>query len=263
MHPGLKTRYDRIINPQTGKTVLLPFDHGLPFGPLPGITDPRQTVRWAVAGGANAVIFNQGLAGALFSEYNNKIPTIHMLTNSCTVEHAALFGSVVRAVKWAADGVALEVLVGAETERQMIEQVAPVLDACEEWNMPSLFMMYPTERYVEQVGRGEAIRRAARAGAELGATIVKTAWPGSQADLVRVVESCPAPLVVAGGSQKTIEATFQMTRDIIAAGAIGVAMGRNLWGVENPVKMIRAVSAIVHEDASVAEAMALLEAAPN
>jgi DhnA family fructose-bisphosphate aldolase class Ia len=60
-----------------------------------------------------------------------------------------------------------------------------------------------------------------------------------------------------------MEATFQMTRDIIAAGAIGVAMGRNLWGAENPAKMIRAVSAIVHEEASVAEAMVLLEAAPN
>jgi DhnA family fructose-bisphosphate aldolase class Ia len=132
----MKTRYDRLVNPQTGKTVLLPFDHGLPFGPLPGIIDPRQTVRWAAAGGANAILFNQGLAQALFPEYNTHIATLHMLTNSCTLEHAALFGSVVRAVKWAADGIAVEVLVGADTERQMIEQVAPFLDDFEEWNMP-------------------------------------------------------------------------------------------------------------------------------
>ncbi len=258
MHPGMKTRYDRIINPQTGKTVLLPFDHGLPFGPLPGITDPRQTVGWAAAGGANAVIFNQGLAGSLFPAYNTQIATIHMLTNSCTVEHAALFGSVARAVKWAADAIAVEVLVGAETERQMIEQVAPVLDACEEWNMPSLFMMYPTEHFSEQVGKVEAIRRAARAGAELGATIVKTAWPGSKADLARVVESCPTPLVIAGGSQKSAEATFQMARDIVGAGAAGLAMGRNLWGAENPARMIQAIGAIVHQNISVADALALL-----
>lgn len=88
MHPGMKTRYDRIVNPQTGKTVLLPFDHGLPFGPLPGITDPRQTVGWAAAGGANAIIFNQGLANSLFPAYNTQIATIHMLTNSCALEHA-------------------------------------------------------------------------------------------------------------------------------------------------------------------------------
>lgn len=257
MHPGLKTRYDRLVNPQTGKTVLLPFDHGLPFGPLPGIVDPRQTTRWAAAGGVNAVIFNQGLAQSLSPEMNADIAAVHMLTNSCTLEHAALFGSVARAVKWAADGVALEILVGAETERQMIEQAGPVLDACAEWNMPALFMMYPTERFMEQVGQAEAIRRAARAGAELGATIVKTAWPGSKADLERVVESCPTPLVIAGGSQKTLEQTFQMARDIVDAGAIGVAMGRNLWGAENPVKMIRAIGAIVHQNASPAEALAL------
>jgi DhnA family fructose-bisphosphate aldolase class Ia len=74
-----------------------------------------------------------------------------------------------------------------------------------------------------------------------------------------VIECCPAPVVVAGGSQKSIEETFQMTRDIIAAGAIGVAMGRNLWGAENPVRMIKAISAIVHEDASVANALALVK----
>jgi fructose-bisphosphate aldolase/2-amino-3,7-dideoxy-D-threo-hept-6-ulosonate synthase len=254
----MKTRYDRIVNPETGRTVLLPFDHGLPFGPLPGITDPRQTVRWAVAGGATGIIFNQGLAGALFPEYNNKIATMHMLTNSCTAEYAAKFGSVVRAVKWAADAVALEVVVGADTEGRMIEQVALVLDACEEWNMPALLMMYPSKGFSEQAGAVEAIRRTARAGAELGATIVKTAWPGSQADLARVVESCPAPLVVAGGSQKSIEETFQMTRDIIAAGAIGVAMGRNLWGADNPVRLIEAISAIVHRDASVPDELAML-----
>lgn len=259
MHPGMKTRYDRIVNPETGKTVLLPFDHGLPFGPLPGIIDPRQTVRWAAAGGATGLIFNQGLAHVLFSEYNTQIATIHMLTNGCTIEHAALFGSVVRAVKWAADAVAVEILVGAETERQMIEQVAPVVDACEEWNMPVLFMMYPTSRYIEQVGRVEAIQRAARSGAELGATLVKTAWPGSKTDMAKVVESCPIPVVVAGGSQKTVEETFQLVRDIMDAGAIGLAMGRNLWGAKDPVKMIKAISAVVHKGASVQDALALLE----
>jgi DhnA family fructose-bisphosphate aldolase class Ia len=119
-------------------------------------------------------------------------------------------------------------------------------------------MMYPTERFIEQMGMAEAVRRAARAGAELGATIVKTAWPGSKADLAKVVESCPAPLVIAGGSQKTIEATFQMTREIIDAGAMGLAMGRNLWGAETPVQMIKAISALVHQNATVAEALALL-----
>jgi len=259
MHPGLKIRYDRVVNPQTGKTVLLPFDHGLPFGPLPGIVNPRQTARWAAEAGANGIIFNQGLAHVLFGEYNIRLATIHMLTNSCTLEHAALFGSVTRAVKWAADAVALEVLVGAETEREMIEQAASVVEACETWNMPSLFMMYPADSFIQRVGRAEAVRRSARAGAELGATIVKTAWPGSKDDMAGVVESCPVPLVVAGGSKKSVAGTFQLVRDLMDVGVMGVAMGRNLWGAENPVKMIKAISALVHQDAEVQDALAMLE----
>jgi DhnA family fructose-bisphosphate aldolase class Ia len=49
-----------------------------------------------------------------------------------------------------------------------------------------------------------------------------------------------------------------MARDIVDAGAAGLAMGRNLWGAENPVKMIQAINAIVHQNASVADALALL-----
>ena len=258
MHPGLKIRFDRIVNPQTGKTVLLPFDHGLPFGSLPGIVNPQQTARWAAEGEANAIIFNQGLAPVLSAEYTPGLAKIHMLTNSCTIEHATLFGSVARAVKWAADAVAIEILVGAETERKMIEQVAPVIDACETWNIPSLFMMYPTDSFIQQVGRAEAVRRAARAGAELGATIVKTAWPGSKDDMISVVECCPVPLVVAGGGKKSVNQTFQLVRDLMDAGVVGVAMGRNLWGAENPAKMIKAIYALVHQEAAVEDALAML-----
>ena len=258
MHVGMKTRYDRIVNPKTGKTVMIPFDHGMPFGPMPGIIDPRLTVRRSADGGASAVIFNQGLADALFPEYNSKIATIHMLTNSCTSDDP-LFGSVKRAVKYAADAVAIEILIGHEAERKMIEQALPVLDACHEWNIPSLFMMYPEDSHAEKAGEAAAILQAARAGAELGATIVKTAWPGSKSAIAKVVEACPAPLVVAGGSKKSVQETFQLVRDSIDVGAIGIAMGRNLWGADDPVKMVQAMCAIVHEGASVEDAMGIIQ----
>lgn len=228
MHCGMTSRFNRIVNPGTGRTVMIPFDHGITFGPLPGIIDPRQTVRASIEGGANGIIFNQGLAGVLSSEADGKIGVIHMLTNSCTFEEATLFGSVERAIQWSADAVAFLINVGSEYERRMIEQTQPIMDACELWNIPSIAMCYPTDGYVAKVGLAHAVAHAARAGAELGATIVKTAWAGSKADMASVIEGCPAPLIVAGGSKKTVEETFQLVRDSIDVGAIGVAMGRNL-----------------------------------
>jgi putative autoinducer-2 (AI-2) aldolase len=37
-------------------------------------------------------------------------------------------------------------------------------------------------------------------------------------------------------------------------GAIGVNLGRNIWQNDNPVAMIKALRAIIHEKASVKEA---------
>ena len=257
MHTGMKIRFDRIVNPETGKTVMIPFDHGMPFGVLEGIEDPRLTVRRVVEAGASAVIFNQGLANVLCPEYSTKIAAIHMLTNSCTADDP-LFGSVERSVKHAADAIAIEIMVGHPQERKMIEQVLPVLDSCEKWNMPSIFMMYPDDGYASEKGDAAAILHAARAGAELGATIVKTSWAGSKSHMAKVVESCPAPVVVAGGSKKSVHETFQSVRDSMDVGAIGIAMGRNLWGADDPVKLVRAMCAVVHDGIPVDDAMDMI-----
>ena len=81
---------------------------------------------------------------------------------------------------------------------------------------------------------------------------------GIKSAMAEVVEACPAPLVVAGGGKKSVRETFQLVRDSVDVGAIGIAMGRNLWGADDPVKMVQAMCAIVHEDASVDDAMGMI-----
>jgi putative autoinducer-2 (AI-2) aldolase len=54
---------------------------------------------------------------------------------------------------------------------------------------------------------------------------------------------------------------FKLTHDAIKAGAVGVDMGRNIWQSDHPVPMIKAIRAIVHEDAGVKEAYNLFKAA--
>lgn len=41
-----------------------------------------------------------------------------------------------------------------------------------------------------------------------------------------------------------------MTSEAVKKGAVGVDMGRNIWQNDNPVAMIKAVRAVVHENAS-------------
>ena len=70
----------------------------------------------------------------------------------------------------------------------------------------------------------------------------------------KVIESCPVPVVIAGGKKQPEDEALKMAYDAIHAGAIGVDMGRNIFQSSDPVGMIKAVNAIVHKNATPKEA---------
>ena len=99
------------------------------------------------------------------------------------------------------------------------------------------------------------VKIAARIGAELGADIVKTNYTGDKESFKQVVDGCPVPVVIAGGSKGSDKDALQMIRDAIDAGAAGVAMGRNSFQHKDPEKFIKAVSLVIHNGVGAGEAM--------
>jgi len=98
---------------------------------------------------------------------------------------------------------------------------------------------------------------SSRIAAELGARVVKTYWCE---DFERVVRGCPVPVVMAGGPQVNTELeVFAFVYDGMQKGAIGVNLGRNVWQNDFPVAMIRALRAIIHENAAPKEAQELYD----
>jgi putative autoinducer-2 (AI-2) aldolase len=97
---------------------------------------------------------------------------------------------------------------------------------------------------------------ASRMAAELGAHVVKTYYVDG---FEQVIESCPVPVVIAGGKKQPEKEALQMAYDAIHAGAIGVDMGRNIFQSTSPVGMIKAVNAIVHKKATPKEAYDLFK----
>ena len=83
--------------------------------------------------------------------------------------------------------------------------------------------------------------------------MVKTYY--CEEDFEKVVEGCPVPIVIAGGKKIPEKDALQMAFNAISKGAAGVDMGRNIFQSENPVAMIQAVRAVVHENYSVEEAL--------
>jgi len=92
---------------------------------------------------------------------------------------------------------------------------------------------------------------ACRIAAELGAHMVKTYYCEGFEEVVRTT---PVPLVIAGGKKLPERDAVALAWNAIRAGARGVDMGRNIFQSDCPVGMIRAVRAVVHENASVEKA---------
>ncbi len=261
---GKRVRLERIINRETKRTIIVPMDHGVSSGPIPGLIDMPTTVNSVAEGGANAVLLHKGIIKHGHRGYGRDIGLIMHLSGSTSLSpdpnHKVLVASVEEAIKLGADAVSIHVNVGADDEAEMLAQLGEVSARCMEWGMPLLAMMYPRGRKIESEHDVEVVKHAARVGAELGADIVKTNYTGDVDSFKEVVKGCPVPVVIAGGPKmSTDREVLEMVAGAIEAGAAGTSIGRNIFQHKNPTKMVRAIAAIVHEGKSVEEAMKMLE----
>jgi len=94
---------------------------------------------------------------------------------------------------------------------------------------------------------------------ELGADIVKVPYTGDMDSFHDVVASCCVPVVIAGGERmESSRQILEMVSDSIKAGGAGISVGRNVFQHPNRVALVKALRTIVHEDASVDQAMQIL-----
>ena len=120
-------------------------------------------------------------------------------------------------------------------------------------------MMYTRGDKVLAENDEQYVKIAARVASEMGADMVKVSFTGSVESFARVVEGSSIPVLIAGGEKaKNTRDVLTNVKMAIDAGGKGVSMGRNVFQHENPSLLLQAVSKIVHEGASVNEALAML-----
>jgi DhnA family fructose-bisphosphate aldolase class Ia len=247
-----------------GKTVILPIDHGVAI-PVPGLENPFQLIE-DVNPFVDGYVLNLGLAlrtGDLLTGKGICLRTD--VYNTRTTGRGA--GSInvyglAEAEMVGATGVMNMLFPGGENEEIITQNCADLISESLDVDIPVILETLPvglgqTEHYtVEKIGF------AVRLAAELGADVVKTAYPvnGSVDDFKRIVESSFVPVIVLGGAAMGSDLDLlSMTHDAIKAGASGIAMGRNVWQHKNPAAIARSLAAIVHEGAKVEEAITLLK----
>ncbi|MDD5675037.1 MAG: 3-hydroxy-5-phosphonooxypentane-2,4-dione thiolase [Chitinivibrionales bacterium] len=253
---GMKNRLARIFNASnSGKTVMLAFDHGYFQGPTTGLERPDVTIL-PLMPYADALMLTRGVLRTTIPPSANKSVVMRAsggpsILKELSNEHIAC--SIDDAVRMNVCAVAVQVFVGGEYETQSVTNMTHLVDAGMRVGMPVLGV---TAVGKELTRDARYIRLATRMIAELGAAFVKTYFIP---EFETVTAACPVPIVIAGGKKLPEREALQMARDAIQQGAAGVDMGRNIFQSAAPVAMIKAVRKVVHENWSVAQAFEFFE----
>lgn len=261
---GKQIRMERIMDRNKRKTILVPLDHGVTVGPIHGIKDIRGAVDEVAEGGANAIIEHKGLVGAGHRKSGTDIGLIVHLSASTSLSpypHAkTLVSSVEEAIKLGADAVSIHVNIGDNQEKEMLNDFGRVAYEARTWGMPLVAMVYPRGEQIKDEYDVSVVKHAARVGSEMGADIVKVSYTGSPESFQEVVDGATVPVVIAGGAKMGSDfEILEMVKGAMAAGGAGVSIGRNVFQHDRPSKLVKAMAAIIHRDATVEEAQQLLQ----
>lgn len=260
MHIGKAIRLERIFNRNTGRTIIVPMDHGVTVGPIAGLEKMRDTVTDLVAGGANAGLVHKGQVKLGHRMQGRDFGCIvHLSAGTCLSPYPnvkRLVTTVEEAIRLGADGVSVHVNLGDETEGQMLSDLGAVAASAAEWGMPLLAMVYARGPKVGDEYDPDTVAHCARVGAELGADVVKVNYTGDKESFARVVECACVPVVIAGGPKLESTRDFlEMVKVSLEAGGSGLSVGRNVFQHANPTRLVEVLNRIVHEELDVDAAL--------
>ena len=252
-------RLNRIFRPN-GRVLIVAFDHGMIDGPAKGMEQPGETLRQIVSGGADAILTTYGTA----TRFAKEIASLGLIlrldgggTKLGEMGQGGQFYTVEDALRLGADAVAVSAFPGAPDEIDSLNRLARVIGQAHAWGLPVMGEMVPGGfDSAPELRTAESIAIASRVAAELGADWVKIPYAEG---FEQVTSGCYVPAVMLGGAKKGSERVMLQTiKSALNEGAVGVAIGRNIFQSDNPAAMTAAVAALLHQDASVDEAMTIL-----
>jgi fructose-bisphosphate aldolase, class I len=263
---GKMIRFERIFNRGTGKTIIVPMDHGISVGPINGVIDMKSTIQQVAMGGANAIVEHKGLVAEGLRGKGPDIGLIIHLSASTSLSPypnaKTLVCTVEEAIKLGADAVSVHVNLGNGDEKEMLKDFGNISRECRTWGMPLLAMIYARGEKIKDGFHKDVVKHSARVGFEMGADIVKVPYTGSPESFKEVTEGCNIPVVIAGGEKMDSDMEIlEMVKGSVEAGGAGVSIGRNVFQHRSPKRMVEAMSAVIHQGMDVDEALEILKKA--
>ncbi|MBC8040464.1 MAG: aldolase [Opitutaceae bacterium] len=271
-------RLNRLFNPQTGRCFDVAIDHGF-FNEasfLAGIENLPKAIATLVAAAPDAIQLTLGQAPHLQGLPIRPKPALVLRTDvanvygnqlSRTLFSRIIADPVVQALRLDAACVVVNLFRipdQPEVADQCIQNILTLKPLCDHYGMPLMIEPLVFQSNAKAGGYmvdgdPHKIIPLVRQAVELGADIIKADPTDDVSIYHKVVETAGGiPVLVRGGGRVSDEVILQRTADLIAQGARGIVYGRNIIQHPNPAAMTRALMAVLHENATPAQAAKLL-----
>ena len=278
LHPGRTIRLQRIW--KHSRAVIIPYDHGAYSGVVEGLEDPLRLTERIATTNADAVLVTPGVLG-MIAPALGRLGVVLRIDGGFTAYATAPtdFLSLVTpedALRLGADAVIVFTFIGIPGEPSSLQRLGRTASDAGVWGIPLIaevlapgylnnhFVSTLFPRPKRNADMVEETRNVSRIAVETGAEFIKTRYTGDVPGFRSVVETCGAPVIVAGGPQLKVPrgnsdaSILQLAHDCTRAGAAGVIFGRNVWQHPHMERLINAICAVVHEGESVQAAQKIL-----
>lgn len=159
---------------------------------------------------------------------------------NCSVDYAGKLG---------ASAIGYTIYIGSRFEGEMMAEFGRIEEEAHSIGLAAVLWIYPRGEYVKNDTSPELVAYSARTALELGADAAKIKYTGDRKTFSWAVKSAgKIPVYMAGGKKTKDEADFlQQAADCVAAGAAGLAVGRNVWQSDDPLGLSGKLNSLVIE----------------
>ena len=237
------------------KAMLLAYDHGMEHGPvdLKGKSfAPDYILDLAEKGKFTGIILQKGIAEKYYwgSSCSRSLPLIIKINGKTRITpgepYSAINCSVSYAKKLGARAVGYTIYLGSEREWEMLRDFGRIQEEAHRLGLAAIAWIYPRGKAVEKGDTPEMTAYAARLGLELGADMIKIKYSGSEETFREAIKMAGKVKVLLSGGPQLDEAEFlNRVKGIIKAGAVGVAVGRNVWQREDALEFARKLHNVI------------------
>lgn len=238
-----------------GKALFLAYDQGLEHGPESDFNDknvnPLYILDLAKKGKFQAVVFQKGIAEKYQKEIKaSRVPLILKLNGKTKLTkgepYSPPLATVKEAIKLGASAVGYTLYIGSKYESKMFKEFEIIEREAHKKGLPVITWIYPRGKAIKNDTSRENMAYSARTGLELGSDIVKMKYGGKPKDLQWAVKSAGrTKIVISGGTKKSETAFLKQVKEIVKSGAIGLAIGRNIWQSKNPLELTKKIQKII------------------